>query len=174
MDAAHGKAVGMSSIGVHGTCLARRESQVAGISDIGSIRGRGPTFAERTDLRQDSRLTVAVARSRRKEQSLWGMRRRMRTMVFATIAIASFGSFEPCGPQPWPAEARKHPAVAGRAPQAAPESKLFVILNEVKNLFPCEPKAACGLCLARREITNVLQSRIYSNRFFVDLPISSE
>ena len=168
MDAAHGKAVGMSSIGVHGTCLARRESQVAGISDIGSIRGRGPTFAERTDLRQDSRLTVAVARSRRKEQSLWGMRRRMRTMVFATIAIASFGSFEPCGPQPWPAEARK------RAPQAASESKPFVILNEVKNLFPCEPKAACGLCLARREITNVLQSRIYSNRFFVDLPISSE
>ena len=36
-----------------------------------------------------------------------------------------------CGPQPWPAQARKHPAVAGRAPQAASESKPFVILNEV-------------------------------------------
>ena len=39
------------------------------------------------------------------------------------------GSFEPCGPQPCPAEARKHPAVARRAPQAAPESKPFVILS---------------------------------------------
>ena len=28
-------------------------------------------------------------------------------MVFAAIAGASYGSFEPCGPQPWPAEARK-------------------------------------------------------------------
>ena len=42
------------------------------------------------------------------------------------------GSFEPCGPQPWPAEARKHPAVARRAPQAAPappRQPYFVILS---------------------------------------------
>ncbi len=77
-------------------------------------------------------------------------------MVFATNVDASFfGSFEPCGPQPWPAEARK------RTPQAASESKPFVILNEVKNLFPCEPKTADGLCLARRRKTNEVQSRIY-------------
>ena len=97
---------------------------------------------------------------------------------FAAIAGTSCGSFEPCEPQPWPAEARKHPAVARRAPQAAPESQpYFVILNEVKNLFPCEPKAACGLCRPRRRKTNEVQSRIYFGqgyRFFVDLPIFSE
>ena len=82
-------------------------------------------------------------------------------MIFTANVVASFfGSFEPCGPQPWPAQARKHPAVAGRAPQAAPESKSFVILNEVKNLFPCEPKAADGLCRARRRKTNEVQSNI--------------
>ncbi|MDE6827876.1 MAG: hypothetical protein K2P46_04060, partial [Alistipes sp.] len=53
------------------------------------------------------------------------MRRRVGTMVFAANVDASRGSFEPCGPQPRPAEARK------RAPQAAPESKpYFVILSE--------------------------------------------
>ena len=57
-------------------------------------------------------------------------------------------------------------------PQAAPESKPIVILNEVKNLFPCEPKTADGLCLARRRKTNEVQSRIYLGkgyRFFVAL-----
>ncbi len=94
-------------------------------------------------------------------------------MVFGTNVVASCGSFEPCGPQPWPAEARKHPAVAGRAPQAAsapPRQPYFVILSEAKNLFPCEPKAACGLCRARRRKTNEVQSRIYFGqgyRFFV-------
>ena len=87
---------------------------------------------------------------------------------FTAIVVASFfGSFEPCGPQPWPAEARK------RAPQAASESKPFVILNEVKNLFPCESKAADGLCRARRRKTNEGQSRICLRillyRFFVAL-----
>ncbi len=80
----------------------------------------------------------------------------MRNKGFCTNVVASFfGSFEPCGPQPWPAEARK------RAPQAASESKPFVILNEVKNLFPCEPKAAGGLFRARRRKTNAVQSNIY-------------
>ena len=51
-------------------------------------------------------------------------------MVFATIAGASCGSFEPCGPQPWPAQARKHPVVAGRAPQAASESQALLCHSE--------------------------------------------
>ncbi len=50
---------------------------------------------------------------------------------------------------------------------------IIVILNEVKNLFPCEPKAADGLCLARRRKTNEVQSRICLSillyRFFVAL-----
>ncbi len=54
-------------------------------------------------------------------------------MVFTANVVASFfGSFEPCGPQPCPAEARKHPAVARRAPQAAPAPlrlPYFVILS---------------------------------------------
>ena len=85
-----------------------------------------------------------------------------------------------CGPQPWPAQARKHPAVDGRAPQLRPNPRqtYFVILSEAKNLFPCEPKAADGLCRARRRKTNEVQSRICLRillyRFFVDLPISSE
>ena len=71
-------------------------------------------------------------------------------------------AFQARGPQPWPAQARKHPAVAGRAPQLRPNPRqtYFVILNEAKNLFPCEPKAACGLCRARRRTTNEVQSRI--------------
>ena len=40
-----------------------------------------------------------------------------------------------CGPPPWPAQARKHPAVAGRVPQAAPESQvLLVILSKVTDV----------------------------------------
>ncbi len=42
-----------------------------------------------------------------------------------------------------------------------PRQTYFVILSEAKNLFPCEPKAADGLCLARRRETNAVQSRIY-------------
>ena len=48
-----------------------------------------------------------------------------------------------------------------RPGQLRPESQpYFVILNEVKNLFPCEPKAADGLCRARRRKTNEVQSNI--------------
>ncbi len=67
------------------------------------------------------------------------MRRRVRNNGFCTNVVASFfGSFEPCGPQPWPAEARKHPAVARRAPQAAPEI--------IHNAFSCKTfaRAGCG------------------------------
>ncbi len=55
---------------------------------------------------------------------------------------------------------RRRPASVPRRLRPNPKS-YFVILNEVKNLFPCEPKAACGLCLARRRKTNEVQSRIF-------------
>ena len=131
------------------------------IGAAGSGRRRRPTAGLSADIRQNTRRRVAVARSRRKRAITQRNAAENAEQWFTAIVVASFfGSFEPCGPQPWPAEARKHPAVAGRAPQAAPESKSFVILNEVKNLFPCEPKAACGLCRARRRKTNEVQSRI--------------
>ena len=62
-------------------------------------------------------------------------------MVFATIAGTSCGSFEPCGPQPWPAEARKiykSPFLTGLAPRAAPEI--------IHNAFSCKTfaRAGCG------------------------------
>ena len=63
---------------------------------------------------------------------------------------------------------RNHPP--GPAAIVPPRQPYFVILNEVKNLFPCEPKAACGLCRARRRKTNEVLSRIYFGqgyRFFV-------
>ena len=63
---------------------------------------------------------------------------------------------------------RNHPP--GPAAIVPPRQPYFVILNEVKNLFPCEPKAADGLCRARRRKTNEVQSRIYFGqgyRFFV-------
>ncbi len=63
-------------------------------------------------------------------------------MVFATIAGTSCGSFEPCGPQPWPAQARKHPAVAGRAPQAASESPTDLLCHSERSeeSFPLRTK----------------------------------
>ena len=76
-----------------------------------------------------------------------------------------------------PANIRLSPGVPRRL-RPNPRQTYFVILNEVKNLFPCEPKAADGLCRARRRTTNEVQSRICLRillyRFFVDLPISSE
>ena len=76
-----------------------------------------------------------------------------------------------CGPH---GSKSRTTATANRSPGPAaivpPRQPYFVILNEVKNLFPCEPKAACGLCLARRRKTNEVQSRIYFGqgyRFFV-------
>ncbi len=78
------------------------------------------------------------------------------------VSFSRFPPFRLAGRSLPPAEARKHPAGTGRAPQLRPNPRqtYFVILNEVKNLFPCEPKAACGLCLARRRKTNEVQSNI--------------
>ena len=58
-----------------------------------------------------------------------------------------------------PANIRLSPGVPRRL-RPNPRQTYFVILNEVKNLFPCEPKAADGLCRARRRKTNEVQSNI--------------
>jgi len=71
-----------------------------------------------------------------------------------------------------PANIRLSPGVPLRL-RPNPRQTYFVILSEAKNLFPCEPKAACELCLARRRKTNEVQSRICLRillyRFFVAL-----
>ena len=81
-------------------------------------------------------------------------------MVFATNVDALGGYFEPCGPQPWPAEARK------RAPQAAPESPTDLLCHseQSESTNAASAEAASGLCFARRRKTNEVQSRIYNNR----------
>ena len=73
-------------------------------------------------------------------------------MVFATIAGASCGSFEPCGPQPWPAQARKHPAVDGRAPQVASESPTDLLCHSERSeeSFPLRTKGR-GRTMPRKE-----------------------
>ena len=45
-----------------------------------------------------------------------------------------------CGPQPWPAEARKHPAFSRRAPQAAPESQALCHSERSEESFPLRTK----------------------------------
>ena len=47
-----------------------------------------------------------------------------------------------CGPQPWPAEARKHPAFARRAPQAASESPTDLLCHSERSeeSFPLRTK----------------------------------
>ncbi len=70
-----------------------------------------------------------------------------------------------CGPH---GSKSRTTATANRSPGPAaivpPRQPYFVILSGAKNLFPCEPKAACGLCRARRRKTNEVQSRIYSGQ----------
>ncbi len=104
------------------------------------------------------------------------MRRRVRNNGFCTNvdAFTSYGmSGAACGARlrasaaggcgPHGSKSRTT-ATANRSPGPAaivpPRQPYFVILNEVKNLFPCEPKAACGLCRARRRKTNEVQSNI--------------
>ncbi len=169
LDAAHGASYGANA-GIQRVQEARIEFQE---TCFGVRRGRRTIAAVRATVPQGSRRLGAVARSKRCEAIAKRECGGGCEQWFLLQLPVHRGSFGPCGPQPWPAEARKHPAVAGRAPQAASESQpYFVILNEVKNLFPCEPKAADGLCRARRRKTNEVQSRIYSGqgyRFFVAL-----
>ena len=75
LDAAHGAGIGPIA-GVQGTRLVKREPEDASAAIRGGKRGGSRVGASRTDVDQSSRHAVAVARSRRKKQSLGGMRRR--------------------------------------------------------------------------------------------------
>ena len=163
LDAAHGERIGALAV-VQRLHRPGVEPQVPCLLIAGKERRRSPVPTVRADVPQDSRRRVAVACSRRKRAITMRNAAKDAEQWFLYECRCIVRLLEPCGPQPWPAQARKHPAVAGRAPQAAPESKPIVILNEAKNLFPCEPKAACGLCRARRRKTNEVQSRIYDKR----------
>ena len=57
-----------------------------------------------------------------------------------------------CGPQPWPAQARKHPAVDGRAPQAASESPTDLLCHSERSeeSFPLRTKGR-GRTMPRKE-----------------------
>ncbi len=161
LDAAHGERIGALAV-VQRLHRSGVEPQVPCLLIAGKERRRSPVPTVRADAPQGSRRRVAVACSRRCKAIAQRNPAEGAEQWFTAIVVASFfGSFEPCGPQPWPAEARKHPAVARRAPQATSESQvLLVILSGAKNLFPCEPKAACGLFRARRRKTNEVQSNI--------------
>ena len=57
-----------------------------------------------------------------------------------------------CGPQPWPAQARKHPAVDGRAPQVASESPTDLLCHSERSeeSFPLRTKGR-GRTMPRKE-----------------------
>ncbi len=78
------------------------------------------------------------------------MTRRVRNKGFTANVVALCGSFEPCGPQPWPAQARKHPAGTGRAPQAAPESQALCHSERSEESFPLRTKGR-GRTMPRKE-----------------------
>ncbi len=79
------------------------------------------------------------------------MRRRVGTMVFAANVDASRGSFEPCGPQPPAAEARR----------LRPESQAPLCHSErSESTNAASAEIACGLYRARSRKTNEVQSNI--------------
>ena len=164
LDAAHGDTVRASEPPKRAHAF-RPEVERAGVEIAGRKRRRKPPMPAGTDSIQDSRLTGAVARSRRSK------------------AVARMNAAE--GAEQWfllrlpvrrsALRAVRAAALAGEGLQTsgcrracpagcAPNIKPFVILNEVKNLFPCEPKAADGLCRARKRKTNAVPSRIYDKR----------
>ncbi len=185
LDAAHGKTVN--------PIVARKRPhfpdltpKTASVDNRADKRGRSPTPAGHTDARQTARLTCAEARSRRCVAiAEWNAAEGANNGFTANVnAVTSYGmSGAACGARlrasaaggcgPHGSKSRTT-ATANRSPGPAaivpPRQPYFVILNEVKNLFPCEPKAACGLFRARRRKTNEVQSRIYFGqgyRFFV-------
>ncbi len=89
LDAAHGAGIGPIA-GVQGTRLVKREPKDASAAIRGGKRGGSRVGASRTDVDQSSRHAVAVARSRRKEQSLGGMRRREQNNSEFTMQNAQF------------------------------------------------------------------------------------
>jgi len=134
LDAAHGNGdrPERQRTAVRRAHLRRIEPQGTRDTHRSGKRRRGPPTTAHADAAQGSRRADAVARSRRKRAITKRNAAKDAEQWFTAIDVASFfGSFEPCGPQPCPAEARKHPAVAGRAPRLRPNPKPFVILNEV-------------------------------------------
>ena len=76
LDAEHGKTVG-AAVRTQGVHPRRAEVHAARDDTAGRKGRRGPHVAVRADSQQGSRAhTVAVARGKRKKQSLKGMRRR--------------------------------------------------------------------------------------------------
>ena len=122
MDAAHGKGRCPARV-VQWAHVVRVHSKEGRVDTAGSIGRRGMVEAPRADVRQASRRFVAVARSRRVKQSLWECGGGCEQW-FCNECRCVCGSFEPCGPQPRRAEARK------RAPQAAPESQVLLCHSE--------------------------------------------
>ena len=119
LDAAHGK-TGGTVPRLEWANEVCEEAQIAHFGLVGSKRRGRERVPVRADVRQGSRRFVAVARSRAISNRWNGCRGECGTKVLATIAVVSCGSFEPCGPQPPPAEARK------RAPQAPPRKFLRI------------------------------------------------
>jgi hypothetical protein len=162
LDAAHGKSPA-AIVAVKRRYRIRDGTQKTSIGAAGSGRRRRPTADLSADIRQNTRRRVAVARSRRKRAITQRNAAEGAEQWFTAIVVASFfGSFEPCGPQPCPAQARKHPAVAGRAPQAASESQALCHSERSGSTNAARAETACGLCRARRRKTNAVQSRIFS------------
>ncbi len=172
LDAAHGKSPA-AIVAVKRRYRIRDGTQKTSIGAAGSGRRRRPTAGLSADIRQNTRRRVAVARSRRckaiaqrnaaEGAEQWLLRLTLRrSSALLSRAGRSLGRRRP-------ANIRLSPGVPLRL-RPNPRQTYFVILSEAKNLFPCEPKAACGLCLARRRKTNEVQSRIYLGkgyRFFV-------
>ncbi len=175
MDAAHGKSVGAAGSAQH-VDAGRRKVLEARKTAV-PCNGRGAEcVAVRADFAQDSARGAAVARSRRKiaiaqRNAAEGANNGFTANVNAVTSYGMSGAAcgarlrasaaGGCGPH---GSKSRTTATANRSPGPAaivpPRQPYFVILNEVKNLFPCEPKAACGLCLARRRKTNEVQSNI--------------
>jgi hypothetical protein len=162
LDAAHGKSRSPTRK-VQRAHAARAETQIADAAGTSKQRRRRVDVTTHTAVHQVSHRLVAVARSRRKRAITQRNAAEGAEQWFTAIVVASFfGSFEPCGPQPCPAQARKHPAVAGRAPQAASESQALCHSERSGSTNAARAETACGLCRARRRKTNAVQSRIFS------------
>ncbi len=109
LDAAHGKSPA-AIVAVKRRYRTRDGTQKTSIGAAGSGRRRRPTAGLSADIRQNTRRRVAVARSRRKEQSLGGMRRRMRNNGLLRLPLRRSSALR----------AVRAAALAGAGPQACP------------------------------------------------------
>ncbi len=171
LDAAHGKTVG-SATGVQWLHVFCVTPKVACAYVLRRFGRRRPGCADRAGIRQGSRLTEAVARSRR------------------CVAIAQRNAAE--GAEQWfllqlPVHRAARLSRAGRSlgrrrPASVPRrlrpNPSLCHSERSGSTNAASAETACGLCRARRRKTNAVQSRICLRillyRFFVDLPIFSE